>query len=240
VLGAAQEELMDEARREPLMRVLEYARDAVRAERRKATKHDTALRIAASLHAEGREGVEAAWEETEDFHAKWKIKSRDVLARAEFRRRKLNKRCARAARSACLGCCRVRRDCSNVPRWHKHTIHRCQLCSLLCVGRRRRALSSAAGVLHGKWRAAGCRQREEEARLEADEKDKAKARKQAHTDRKEWLDKRGSRLASWKDFNKTVRARSCARAPVSLCAELACLTFGSGRCATHHCLAYEA
>ena len=94
ILGAAQDEIMNEETREPLMRVLEYARDAIRKERRKTTKHDTALRIAASLHAEGRQGVEAEWEETEDFHEKWKMKSRDVLARAEFRRRKLNKRCA--------------------------------------------------------------------------------------------------------------------------------------------------
>ena len=94
VLGAAQEELMNEETRALLMRVLEYARDAVREERRKATKHDTAVRIAASLHPDGRDGVEREWEEKEDFHEKWKTKSRDVLARAEFRRRKLGKRCA--------------------------------------------------------------------------------------------------------------------------------------------------
>lgn len=93
VLGDAQEELLDDERRESLMRVLEYARDAVREVRRKATKHDSALRIAASLHAEGRQGVEAAWEETEDFHEKWRLKAQDVLARSEFRRRKLTKRC---------------------------------------------------------------------------------------------------------------------------------------------------
>lgn len=94
VLGAAQEELMNEETRALLMRVLEYARDAVREERRRATKHDTAVRIAASLHPDGRDGVEREWEEKEDFHEKWKTKSRDVLARAEFRRRKLGKRCA--------------------------------------------------------------------------------------------------------------------------------------------------
>lgn len=94
VLKAAHAELLDEDRREQLMRVLEYARDAVREERRKATKHDSAVRIAASLHSEGRGGVEAAWEATEDFQEKWKLKARDVLARAEFRRRRLTKRCA--------------------------------------------------------------------------------------------------------------------------------------------------
>jgi hypothetical protein len=50
-----------------------------------------------------------------------------------------------------------------------------------------------------------CRMREEEARIEAEEKEKSRARKQAHKDKKEWLDKRGSRLASWQDYNKTVR-----------------------------------
>ncbi len=40
----------------------------------------------------GREGVEAEWESTEEFHELWKMKSRDMLARAEWRRRKLTKR----------------------------------------------------------------------------------------------------------------------------------------------------
>lgn len=40
----------------------------------------------------GREGVEAEWEKTDEFHNAWKAKSREMLARAEFRRRKLTKR----------------------------------------------------------------------------------------------------------------------------------------------------
>lgn len=94
VLGKAQKELLNEEVRESLMRVLEYARDQVREERRKATKHDSALRLAASLHEKGRAGIEEEWEKSDDFHEKWKTKSRDVLAKAEFRRRKLNVRCA--------------------------------------------------------------------------------------------------------------------------------------------------
>jgi hypothetical protein len=45
-----------------------------------------------SLVQAGREGVEAAWEGTDEFHEAWKAKARDMLARAEWRRRKLTKR----------------------------------------------------------------------------------------------------------------------------------------------------
>lgn len=200
VLGAAQEELMNEETRAQLMRVLEYARDAVREERRKATKHDTAVRIAASLHAAGREGVEKEWEETDDFHEKWKTKSRDVLARSEFRRRKLNKRCASHHTTtlatfyttlkahwhpmACLGM-----PMAHTPFWFARAAQFIQ----------------QAVHLNSDIPKQACRMREEEERLEAQDKEKSKARKQANADRKEWLDKRSSRLASWKDFNKSVR-----------------------------------
>lgn len=93
VLGNAQKEVLDAEKREVLMRMLEYARDHVRQERTKSTKHDPALRLAATLHADGREGVEREWEETQDFHDRWRAKAHDVLARAEFRRRKLIRRC---------------------------------------------------------------------------------------------------------------------------------------------------
>ena len=36
--------------------------------------------------------MEAEFEATEDLHHAWKMKARDVLAKAEWRRRKLNKR----------------------------------------------------------------------------------------------------------------------------------------------------
>jgi hypothetical protein len=41
---------------------------------------------------EGREGVEAEWERSDAYHEAWKLKARDMLARAEWRRRKLTKR----------------------------------------------------------------------------------------------------------------------------------------------------
>lgn len=36
--------------------------------------------------------MEKEWEQTEDFHEKWRDKSFDVLAKAEFRKRKLETR----------------------------------------------------------------------------------------------------------------------------------------------------
>lgn len=36
--------------------------------------------------------MEADYESTPEFHDAWKLKARDVLARTEWRRRKLNKR----------------------------------------------------------------------------------------------------------------------------------------------------
>jgi len=40
--------------------------------------------------------------QTEEFHEAWRLKARDVLARAEWRRRKLTKRVRAAAEPACL------------------------------------------------------------------------------------------------------------------------------------------
>ena len=61
-------------------------------EYKKAAKHDAASRLAAVLNEEGREGLVAAYEATPEFHEAWKVKARDVMARAEWRRRKLTKR----------------------------------------------------------------------------------------------------------------------------------------------------
>ena len=66
--------------------------EEVRKDRKKATKHDAAHRLASVLHVEGRDGVEAEYEKSEAFHDAWRLKSRDMLARAEFRRRKLVQR----------------------------------------------------------------------------------------------------------------------------------------------------
>ena len=66
--------------------------EEVRKERKKATKNDAVVRLASAINEDGRAGVEAEWERTADFHLLWKNKSRDMLARAEWRRRKLTKR----------------------------------------------------------------------------------------------------------------------------------------------------
>lgn len=53
---------------------------------------------------------------------------------------------------------------------------------------------------------ARCRARDEQLRIEAQEEDKVKMRKQAQQDRKEFLEARSNRLSAWKDFTKAVRA----------------------------------
>ncbi|GLC34712.1 hypothetical protein PLESTB_001231500 [Pleodorina starrii] len=92
ILGEAQKELVDEEKRESLLKVLEVAKEELRKERRKETKHDNLVRVASLLHEEGRDGIEAEWEKTDEFHERWKMKARDVLARSEWRKRKLGKR----------------------------------------------------------------------------------------------------------------------------------------------------
>ena len=66
--------------------------DEVRKERKKATKHDAAHRLASVLHADGKDGVEAEFEKSQAFHDAWRVKSQDMLARAAFRRKKLVQR----------------------------------------------------------------------------------------------------------------------------------------------------
>ncbi|KAG2431279.1 hypothetical protein HYH02_013410 [Chlamydomonas schloesseri] len=92
ILGEAQKELLDDEKRENLLKFLELAKDEVRKERKKETKHDNIVRVASLLHEEGRDGLEAEWEKSDEFHERWKMKSRDVLARSEWRKRKLGKR----------------------------------------------------------------------------------------------------------------------------------------------------
>lgn len=46
---------------------------------------------------EGRDGIEAEWEKTDEFHEKWRLKAREFLANVEWRKRKLGKRVRRGA-----------------------------------------------------------------------------------------------------------------------------------------------
>jgi len=41
---------------------------------------------------EGQKGVEAKYIQSPEYHEAWKVQARDVLARAEFRKRKLTQR----------------------------------------------------------------------------------------------------------------------------------------------------
>ncbi|PSC75268.1 J domain-containing spf31 [Micractinium conductrix] len=92
VIGAAQKDLMDEERRNKLAFLLNHAKDEVKKEWKKAAKGDAAVRLAAIMNEEGKQGVEAAFEQTPEFHEAWKLKARDVLARSEWRKRKLTQR----------------------------------------------------------------------------------------------------------------------------------------------------
>lgn len=92
ILGEAQKDLLDEANRERILKILDVARDEVRQERKKETKHDNLVKVASLLHEGGREAIEAEWEKSEEFHERWRMKARDVLARMEWRKRKLGKR----------------------------------------------------------------------------------------------------------------------------------------------------
>lgn len=66
--------------------------DEVRKDRAKAIKNDATHRLAILLDPEGEVGVAKKWEGEPEFHAAWKAKSRDLLAKAAFRRQKLTLR----------------------------------------------------------------------------------------------------------------------------------------------------
>ncbi|KAG1680813.1 hypothetical protein FOA52_008146 [Chlamydomonas sp. UWO 241] len=88
ILGEASKVLADEEQMKFIQIVLETAREDVRKERKKATKHDSLVRVATMLNENGRAGVEAAYEQSDEFHEAWKIKAREYLAQSEWRRRK--------------------------------------------------------------------------------------------------------------------------------------------------------
>ena len=66
--------------------------EEIRKERKKSTKHDSLVRVASLLNEAGRQGVEAQWEQTDEFHDLWKVKGREFLAKTEWKRRKTVKR----------------------------------------------------------------------------------------------------------------------------------------------------
>ncbi|KAJ9520567.1 hypothetical protein QJQ45_007427 [Haematococcus lacustris] len=92
LLGEAQKELMNDEKREHLLAVLNMAKEDVLKAWRKETKHDNLVRVASFLNDAGKEGVQAAWEKTDEFHERWRLKGRELLASAEWRKRRLGKR----------------------------------------------------------------------------------------------------------------------------------------------------
>jgi len=99
-IGAAHKLLLDDEQRDKLLFVLNIAREEIREAWKKASKNDAAVRIAASLDEQGIEGVQSSYEKSDDFHEKWKLKSRDMLARTEWRKRRLTKRITEGAERA--------------------------------------------------------------------------------------------------------------------------------------------
>ncbi|KAK9908638.1 hypothetical protein WJX75_000801 [Coccomyxa subellipsoidea] len=92
LLGNANSQLANEDFMREFRHTLNLARDEVRKERRKKTKNDAVVRLASVIHEGGREGVEAEWEHTDEFHQLWKVKATDMLGRSAWRRKKLTKR----------------------------------------------------------------------------------------------------------------------------------------------------
>lgn len=90
ILGQAHRDLMDEEKKHRLDLVLGMAKDLVIKEWKKSAKNDAASQLAAALH--GMNSVMDTWLQTDEFHEEWKAKSREVLAKTEWRKRKLTQR----------------------------------------------------------------------------------------------------------------------------------------------------
>lgn len=90
ILGQAHRDLMDEEKKARLDLVLSMAKDAVIKEWKKSAKNDAASQLAVALN--GIEQVMETWMKTDEFHAAWKAKGREVLAKTEWRKRKLTQR----------------------------------------------------------------------------------------------------------------------------------------------------
>jgi len=81
------------SKRTELVAILKLAKEDVLKNRTKVTKTDVTVKVAAMVHADGRAGVDADWEKSDEFHLQWLEKGREYLARAEFRKRKVAQRC---------------------------------------------------------------------------------------------------------------------------------------------------
>mmetsp|Transcript_6369 Transcript_6369/g.12545 ORF Transcript_6369/g.12545 Transcript_6369/m.12545 type:complete len:289 (-) Transcript_6369:694-1560(-) len=90
IIGHAQKELQDPEKKQRLDFVLQQVKDSVISDWKKAAKDDPASQLAVAV--DGLEAVVQKWLATDEFHDAWKMKARDVLAKTEWRRRKMAKR----------------------------------------------------------------------------------------------------------------------------------------------------
>ena len=97
VLGRAQRILLadDDAGRETLADlrpVLEHAREQVRETWRKDAERDATAKLEALLHPDGLVGVQRDAEQGQEFQDAWRLRARELLTQAEWRRRTIEKR----------------------------------------------------------------------------------------------------------------------------------------------------
>lgn len=90
IIGHAQKELLDPEKKSRLDAVLAIAKESIVKEWKKSAKNDAASQLAAALH--GIDSVIEKWAQTDEFHEAWKAKAREVLAKTEWRKRKLAQR----------------------------------------------------------------------------------------------------------------------------------------------------
>lgn len=90
IIGHAQKELLDPEKKSRLDLLLNTAKESVIQEWKKATKKDAATQLAVALN--GMDSVMDTWMASDEFHEAWKTKGRDILAKTEWRKRKLAKR----------------------------------------------------------------------------------------------------------------------------------------------------
>ena len=90
IIGHAHKELMDPDKKSGLDTVLNTAKGYVVKEWKKSAKNDAASQLAVALH--GIDSVMDTWMKTDAFHEAWKAKSRELLAKTEWRKRKLTQR----------------------------------------------------------------------------------------------------------------------------------------------------
>ena len=209
--------------------------EEVRTERRKETKNDAAVALAATLHERGREGVEEEWERTDAFHERWKLKARDMLARGEWRKRKLTKRVGagldgpglgvgarRPARAfgACLGGAFLGRPAG--------VAFACAACRLLSIciafvteGHLPQSLNGSS-KLHQTPAPppvpppanATPQMKEEEDRAGEEHKEAVAHAKEARAHHKAWESSRETRVSTWRDYVKGSKGK--AKAPAQL------------------------